>query len=324
VAIHFPLMGAAWLCMGTAFLTVFSMSTGAADAGKPPTLPKSILGILATVVLAALLALGSGLERGTGGNGAAGDRAGEPRPSLVESARAVLRQLFYGETPVGPRGTTGAPGPVDPRLPNQPEPSALGGFPGVILWPEIKPTVTLVAPPPAVGSRLLPGKPAQPLSIPFGGEYWMFRWPFAKPPSTSYFQRGTPWKLSFSSTDRTPLQMEAHQKLDTPIDIRCCRAIQVDILNADHYFGTLEVELSLLNTDAKPAQTLWLGSRPVISRPDLARDPVTPMRETLEFTVPAQPSIEQFTEFRVVFQRAMLRRDKSAKVSIDRFLLLPR
>ena len=51
---HFPLLGAACLCMGTALLTVFSMSTGVADAGRPPTLPRSILGILATVVLAAM------------------------------------------------------------------------------------------------------------------------------------------------------------------------------------------------------------------------------------------------------------------------------
>jgi hypothetical protein len=323
VATHYPLLGAAWLCMGTAFLTVFSMSTGAADAGRPPTLPKSILGILATVVLAALLTMGRGFGHGgAGGLGLPGERAGDQRPTLVETARAVLRQLFYGETPLGPRGTGDTAS--TPKQPNQPNTGAMGGFPGVILWPEMKPVVTLVAPVPRSGNTLVPGKPTQPLSIPFAGEYWMFRWPLAKPPSTSFSQRGTPWKLSFSSTDHAPLQMKAIQKLDTPIDIRCCRAIQVDIVNADRYPGTVEVELDLLNTEAGRYQSLFLGTKPVQSRPDLSRDPVMPVRETLEFAVPSNPSLEEFNQFQVVFLRARVRADKSAKVSLERFLLLPR
>ena len=36
IATHYPLVGAAWLCLGTALLTVSSISSGAADAGWPP------------------------------------------------------------------------------------------------------------------------------------------------------------------------------------------------------------------------------------------------------------------------------------------------
>jgi hypothetical protein len=299
------------------------MTTGAADAGRPPTLPRSFVGILATIVLASFMTLG----RGGPGGGMAGVRGGSgtEHPSLVETARAVLRQLFYGETPGegGPKGLT-APKPRDTA-----NTGASGGFAGVILWPEIKPVTTLIAPMPALGSNPFQGRPAQPLSIPFGGEYWMFRWPFSRPPASSILERGTPATLTFSTTDHTPLQMEAHQKLETPIDIQCCSKIQLEVLNADRYPGTLTLELFLLDTEHPSAAPLSLGSAPIISHPDMARDPVMPLRETLEFAVPQlstmdKSTMDQFTELRIVFHRARLRMDKSAKVSVERFVLVPR
>jgi hypothetical protein len=309
VAVHYPLLGAAWLCAGTALLTVFSLATGAADRGRPPTLPRSLVGILATMVLASLLSLG----------GARGGRQAEDRRSLLETARAVLRQLFYGETP----DRTGR-GQAAPRPPDTADTGATGGFPGVILWPEIKPVTTLVAPLPVLGSNPFPGRPAQPLSIPFGGEYWMFRWPYARPPASSFFERGSPSKLAFSSTDHTPLQMEAHQKLETPIDLRCCSRIELEVVNADRFPGTLALELILLNTEPIRPLSLSLGSVPVVSRPDVSRDPVLAVRETLDFAVPAEPALDQFDELKIVFRRAGMRADKSARVSVDRFVLLPR
>jgi hypothetical protein len=320
VATHFPLLGAAFLCMGTALLTVFSMSTGVADAGRPPTLPRSILGILATVVLAALLSVGGGMGRGASSPGESADQAGREHPGFVESARTVLHQLFYGESP----DAAGSGGPAAPKLPSPVDTGAAGGFPGVIIWPEIKPVTTLVAPLPAMSPSLFQGKAAQPLGIPFDGEYWMFRWPFAKPPASSFLERGTPAELSFSSTDHTPLQMEAHQKLETPIDVSCCRAIQLEVVNADHYPGTLSLELTLLNTEDHPPQWLRLGSVPVTAWPDLSHEHVIPVRQTLEFEVPAQSMMQQFTEFKIVFLRARLRMDKSARLAIQRFVLLPR
>ncbi len=119
-------------------------------------------------------------------------------PSLMETARMVLRELFYGETPAGRGGTTPSP-QLPPETPDST--NALGGFPGVILWPETKPVVTLIAPLPALGSNPFLGHPQRPLSIPFGGEYWLFRWPFERPPSNSFFKRGTPSKMTFSFSD---------------------------------------------------------------------------------------------------------------------------
>jgi hypothetical protein len=38
----------------------------------------------------------------------------------------------------------------------------------------------------------------------------------------------------------------------------------------------------------------------------------------------SEPSIEEFDEFKIVFHRAKPRMDKSARVSIERFVLVPR
>ena len=86
-----------------------------------------------------------------------------------------------------------------------------GNYAGVILWPEIKSVTTLVAPLSRRGDVL---SSSVPLSIPFGGEYWLYRWPYRRPPRHSTTRRGTPAALSFRTTDRVPLKMEAYQKLE--------------------------------------------------------------------------------------------------------------
>jgi hypothetical protein len=185
----------------------------------------------------------------------------------------------------------------------------------VIIWPEIQPVTRLVAPVAPRGNGGLLA--AQTYSIPFGGEYWLFRWPYRKPPAKSYLQRGTPVKLSFSTVDKWPLQMEAHQKLDPPVDLSCCGTIRLHIWNADRYPGTLSLELSALESGASRS----LGIVQVQSTPLKEGDSVLPAPETLEYPIP--PGSGMCSEFSVVFRRAKERMDKSARVAIDRFVLAP-
>jgi hypothetical protein len=44
----------------------------------------------------------------------------------------------------------------------------------------------------------------------------------------------------------------------------------------------------------------------------------------LDFGMPATPTLEAFDEFKVVFIRDRRRMDKSAKIAIERFVLVPR
>ncbi len=344
---HYPLLAGIGYAMSAAVVTVFALGSGAYKSARDPSLPRSTLGVLATILLAIGLTVGGLAPRlmhsfgwGEGGNGASQHA---PQHGLVETARAFLREVLYDEHP-GNNDHPGAP-PGLPGTPNGPRPGVQttkygvpdgalpgnsntgfsdDGFPGVILWPEVKPVPTLIAPMPQMGSAVFTPADMHPLSIPFSGEYWMFRWPFARPPRNSYFQRGTPAALSFSTTDHRPMQMEAHHKLQQTIDLSCCSKIQLAIRNADHFPGTISVDLFLLNTEMPDARSQALGRAVVASAPDTTKDPVTPVAEILDFAVPAAPTLEAFDEFKVVFIRDRKRMDKSAKIAIDRFILVPR
>jgi len=112
--------------------------------------------------------------------------------------------------------------------------------------------------------------------------------------------------------------MEARHKLDQPVDLRCCNRIQVAIWNADRYPGTVALELILIGAGQRKRLALLLGRAAVKSSPG-----ALPVYETLEFPVPANHAMEQFDEFRVVFHRHYSRADRSARIEINRFVLVP-
>ena len=287
------------LAASAAILTVYAQSTRAVEPRRPPSLPRSVLGLLLTLVLAIGLTVGGLFPR------------------------FARRGLGFGDGGTASVPTASTPTPVGGTPSAVPYGSADSGFFGVVLWPEVKPYTTLIAPMPQTQGGT-GGVPSRPWSIPFSGEYWMFRWPFAHPPQNSLFQRGSPAKLSFSTTDHRPMQMEAHHKLDQSIAIDCCRSIQVAIRNADRYPGTIALELYLLDGSAGHQYQMWVGRAPVLSQPRISGDEVTPVEEMLEFPLAASAPIQQFDEFKLVFSRERRRMDKSAKVAIDRLTLIPR
>src|SRR5262249_35523097 len=180
------------------------------------------------------------------------------------------------------------------QLPSEsPHGTADSGFFGVILWPEVKPYATLIEPMPQTRGGAGPALPQRPWSIPFSGEYWMYRWPFAHPPQNSFFQRGNPADLSFSTTDHRPLQMEARHKLEQPVTTDCCFSIQIEVRNADRFPGTTALELYLIDRQSPRQFQMWVGRQPLKSQPAISSDSVTPVRETLEFPMPISAPIQQ-------------------------------
>jgi hypothetical protein len=214
---------------------------------------------------------------------------------------------------------------TDASQPEEPDTGvsmADGSFPGVILWPKVRPVITLVAPRISwVGTSTAE---TQPVGIPFGGEYWMFRWPNSRPPRKSYFRRAAPDTISFNTTDHRPLQMEARQALDQPIETRCCSAIRLEILNADLYPGTVWLELYLIDRQSPGRASEFVGTQPVRTAPNPFTDPLQAVPETLTFLMPPASRVKLFDLFRVVFLRDPSRGDKSARIAIDRFVLVPR
>jgi hypothetical protein len=112
--------------------------------------------------------------------------------------------------------------------------------------------------------------------------------------------------------------MEARQKLDQKLRLSCCRKVEVHIWNADLHPGTVWLQLLLLDGSFERQ----LGLVPVVSTPDVKRTPVEAVPEKLEFPFPQDGSGE-FNELKAVFRRVSTRADKSARIAIDRFVLVP-
>jgi hypothetical protein len=127
--------------------------------------------------------------------------------------------------------------------------------------------------------------------------------------------------MTFFAPDSRPLIMEAHQNLGKLINLMCCREIRIEIRNADRYPGTVSVELVLMNTREGQEGSVSLGSAPVTSAPG---DPGAPMKETLTFPIPARAKVHQFDELMIRFPRRRTRIFRSAKIAIERFVLVPR
>ena len=308
-AMHVHLLAGALLAMSAAMLTAFAISAGVGAGRRPESLPRSILSLVVTILLAAGLTVG-GLRgrviRGRGPSAGAGVGASEPGPSQPLGTA--------GGQPSPPPGTT------PPALAAS---STDGTYPGVILQPEPLKVPMLVAPVLETGGGLSRDTRRE-LTIAFEGEYWMYRFLYRRPPPNSYLQKGTPAALSFHTPDHWPLMMEAHQKLDQAIDLRCCGKVQVRLWNADTYPGTVSLELLALSNDNTGPRSQSLGTAPVRSTPDLTKEHVTAVMETLEFAVPPNVPPATCNELEVVFRRDSTRMDKSARIAIDRFILVPK
>jgi len=196
-----------------------------------------------------------------------------------------------------------------------------GDHTGVILLPEHQQHTTLVPPLPSMPSDLFDARHRNPISIPFYGAYWFFKPPDAEPPRDSFVTHGTPAEMTFYAPDSRPLIMEAVQDLGKLIDLACCREIRIEIRNADRYPGTVAMELVLVNTREGLKGSVSLGSAPVTSAPG---EPGAPLRETLTFPIPTRAQIRQFDKLRIYFPRQRPRINRSAKIAIDRFVLIPR
>jgi hypothetical protein len=196
-----------------------------------------------------------------------------------------------------------------------------GDHTGVILLPEKQEHTTLIPPLPSMTANLFDSKHPNPISIPFYGAYWFFKLPDTKPPPDSYRTHGTPTEMTFYAPDSRPLIMEAHQDLGKLINLACCREIRIEIENADRYPGTVSMELVLVNSREGQKGEISLGSAPVTSAPG---DPGTASKETLTFPIPSHTPIHQFDELTIRFPRQRQRINRSAKIAIKRFVLVPR
>jgi hypothetical protein len=199
--------------------------------------------------------------------------------------------------------------------PAPPGPSRGGKYRGVILIPEVEQQITLVVPLPMM-SRDPFRAHKDPIGIPFYGVYWFFQSPDRAPADDAYKTKGAPDDVSFHSADMSPLKMEARQNLGRLIDVSACSGIDVAIRNADSYSGLITIEVLIADTSQMPHPSQSLGRAAIKSRP--------PAKETLSFKMPPASAIQQFDELTIRFHRASYTANRSAKIAIERFFLVPR
>lgn len=196
---------------------------------------------------------------------------------------------------------------------------------GIILWPEKKNVLKLVAPIPVTTSTAAGSGSANPLIIPFGGVYWVFKSPDLQPPEDSREAHESPDKVEIRSTDRRPLLIEAHDYLANLINLDCCSRMQVAIRNADRYPESVSLELIVANTSLPHHPSMSLGRMMVSSTPAWSLYAKRPtVAETLSFPISANRPLKSFDEVKIVFRLDQARADVAARIAIDHFVLIPR
>jgi hypothetical protein len=135
----YPLATACLICLGVALLTLRSLVASGSEVRRTETLPRSFLGFLLTVILSAGLTVGGGLTVGLGSDlGSPGSAAAPKSPGRTPVASVYVPPPEAEEINLADRG-----------------------FPGIILWPEVKPQTQLVAPLPSwVRNAAVAGPPA--------------------------------------------------------------------------------------------------------------------------------------------------------------------
>jgi hypothetical protein len=198
-----------------------------------------------------------------------------------------------------------------------------GNYSGVILLPEGGPKVIMLAPPPP---HLLagdsPNLTSKPLSIPFHGVYWIFKYPRTRPPEQSLKIYGSLATTGMHSSDLEPLNIEAHQEFSSPISLACCSQILVNITNQDPQAHDIWLEATL--TNRRTGESISLGSVKVKSVPISSNGKVSPASEDLAFNIPSNSEITQFDELTIHFHSYGRHYQTSPRIAIERFTLMPR
>jgi hypothetical protein len=235
----------------------------------------------------------------------------------------LLARLSGGFGGGGVASGHGARGSDIARVKEPTRTAADQGYKGIILWPVSK-KKEIVAPAP-MSLSLEAGLNRKPVVIPFDGPYWYFQPPHRWPGRNPHEDRGEPTGVNIRSTGLSPLIMEAHQSLGSPIDLACCRELEMDIRNGDNLPGNIVLAVILTDSHAHGQPSLTLSGQKVLSS-EAGHFFIksSPVEEKLHFPIPAQPKIQKFDEITVVFFPSPDRAIIGIKVAIEQFVLAPR
>ena len=331
-AISFQVGGVAWwlghpqwaaplLASGVACWTWVSITRGAYLGHRRIHPLHRVLSTLMVVLFAiSFTVVRIGIDTGAaGGAGAAGNASGNSAgsgdvagPGLLEATRQEMQSLISPPPP--PKSAAGAAAPRG-RAPTRLvtatlEPDQLGqaGIPGLILQPGKKKAQALTLPPAYKLQVTL--NPRKPTSIPFTGEYHLFRESSSAIPPGSVQRPGSPMDAIYVTTNGTPMETDAYQDFDPPVDFGPCAKIKLT-LNSGEVFPA---SATLILVGAEQAGEMGPEIFGMSSDPE----------ETLEFAVPAAVAGLPVRGIRVIFRHNPMEASHSTQVAVERFTFVPR
>lgn len=231
---------------------------------------------------------------------------------------ALSASSIWRDPLLGLRRDPSSPAPAKQQSPSD---HSSSGYRTIVLWPIQKQEKVISSPPLHLNAPSL--NIAKPWIIPFYGPYWYFKFPGESPGPNARTTQGDPLKVNVHSTDRGPLLMEAHQHLSVPIDLNCCREMQIVFRN-DVSVGALAVGISLTDSHSKGTQSQNLGVKYVA--PSSAYQPpgnTSPIEETLIFPFPKPGNIKKFDAITVILLPDAEHLTAGRKVAVERFVMIP-
>ena len=293
--VEYPRLAAACFAAGAVIWTRCSIGRGAYQSGGKPNLPRAALAILLTLLLAASLSIGQ----------FATEERFADSPGLLETARRVFGRLPDTSQAKLEAARQSATPVFTPT--HEIGRSGGNGVPGVVLRPEAKPLprTRLWLPRTATVFSV-----SRPLTVPFSGEYHLYRASSGRLPPGAVIYAGTPIDAIYVTTNRTAMETEAYQSFEPPIDFVNCDTIQVVLSTAEVFPASASMKLETAGG------MLDLGTR--IFGLTRARE------QTIEFALPALSRRLRVSAIRVVFHRNPAQQDQSTRVAIQGFTLVPR
>jgi hypothetical protein len=289
-----PLWSALWIAAGTAIWTRSSIARGAYQPRADSRRPYALIAVLLVLLLSASISTAPIAPPPTE-NPASAD--------IFSNPSRVYQRLAHAADP-----KKSDPKPVVTRLTRPPQSigvSAKDAVPGVILRRE-KPRAQTLTVRPAIVSILALSRP---LTIPFTGEYHLFRTSSLHLPPDALVHFGTPLDAVYVTTNGGSIETEAYQMFSPPIDFTHCARVQV----------------SLVSGEPLPASALLrliAGGRSLDVGPEIFGMNSTP-DETIEFYIPAGSRAIRVDAISLLFHHNPVQQAESAKVAIQRFTLIP-
>jgi len=293
--VEYPRLAAACFAAGAVIWTRCSIGRGAYQSGGKPNLARAALAILLTLLLAASLSIGQ----------FATEERFVDSPGLLETARRVFGRLPDASQAKLETARQSATPVFTPT--HEIGRSGGNGVPGVVLRPEAKPLprTKLWLPRTATVFSV-----SRPLSVPFSGEYHLYRASSGSLPPGALVYAGTPLDAIYVTTNQTAMETEAYQSFEPPIDFVNCDTIQVVLSTAEVFPASASMKLETAGG------MLDLGTQIF----GLTRAP----EQTIEFALPALSRRLRVSAIRVVFHRNPAQQDQSTRVAIQGFTLVPR